>query len=235
MDVIAFEISGRYGHFKKPYSVASPVTYPFPPTTAVLGMIGAVCGYGKLEYHRRIGWDKVKIAVTIVNPVRKMKAGLNHINVKNNKQGWKFFGNQTHKPTNHEFLKEPRFRIHVAGAEPECMQDLRGFLEAEQSIYTPCLGLAECLAGIDYLGTFQGKKLAESEHPVTSVAPETKARLAETEIRGKRIVRLRVPDRMNPHREVSGYVPVMYDDLQQPLQVRTAEAVQVNKETVVFF
>ncbi len=235
MDVIAFEIFGRYGHFKKPYSVASPVTYPFPPTTAVLGMIGAICGYDKDEYHQRIGWDRVKIAVTIVNHVRKMKVGLNHINVKNNKQGWKFFGNQTHKPTNHEFLKEPRFRILVAGAKPECMTDLEGLLEAEKTIYTPYLGLSECLAGIDYLGKFQGKSLPESEYPVTSVAPETHARPAEQDIRGKRIIRLRVPDRMNPNREVARYVSVMYDDYLQPLQVQTDNGVRVNQETIVFF
>lgn len=235
MHVIVFEIFGRYGHFKKPYSAASPVTYPFPPTTAVLGMIGAVCGYGKDEYHLRIGWDRVKIGVSIVNRVRKLKYGLNLIDITKNKQGSLFFRNKSHIPTNHEFLKNPRFRIYVAGAEPECMRDLKGFLEAEKSVYTPCLGLSECLARIAYLDTFQGTELPEDEHPVNSVIPETRGRLVETETRGKRIVRLRIPDRMNQNREVARHVSVMYDDLLQPLQVRTAEAVQVNKDTVVFF
>jgi len=235
MEVLIFDIHGKYGHFKKPYSVASPVTFPFPPTSAVLGMIGAICGYEKNEYHHRIGWDKVKIAVKIVNRVRKLKAGINHINVKNNKTGWKFFCNQTHKPTNHEFLKDPWYRIYVAGAEPSCMETLEEMLVAEKSVFMPCLGLSECLADIHYIGKFNGKRLQPGQHLVSSVVPEIHGRLVETRISGKRIIKLRLPDRMNANREVGRYISVMYDDFLNPLNVETDQGVSVGQETIVFF
>jgi CRISPR-associated protein Cas5h len=235
MDIIAFDIHGKYGHFKKPYSTASPVTFPFPPTSAVLGMLGAVCGYAKDEYHQKIGWDKVKIGIQIINPVRKIKAGLNHINVKNNKKGWKFFCNRTHKPTNHEFLKDPGYRIYIARANPECMTRLEESLAGEKTVFTPCLGLSECLAVIDYKGKFSGQALPPAEYPVSSIVPEIHGRLKENNLSGKRVIRLRVPDRMNNQREVGRYVSVMYDDNLNPLLVETDQGVRVGEENIIFF
>lgn len=235
MEILVFDIYGKYGHFKKPYSTASPTTFPFPPTSAVLGMIGAICGYGKNEYHQKIGWDKIKIAIKVINRVCKIKAGINHINVKNNKKGWQFFCNETHKPTNHEFLKNPKYRVYVAEAHQDCMNTLENQLEAEKSIYSNCLGLSECLAGIDFVGKFKGEFLPFSEYQVVSIVPEIYGQLTETNLRGKRIIKLRIPDKMNNYRQVGRYISVMYDDNLNSLQIRTDQAVRVNNEIIIFF
>jgi len=44
---LVFDISASYGHFKKPYTTTSPLTYSIPTRTAVSGIIAAVLGFGK--------------------------------------------------------------------------------------------------------------------------------------------------------------------------------------------
>ena len=47
ISVISFRYFGRYGHFRKPYSNVSSLSYPFPPRTAIAGLLGAIIGVPK--------------------------------------------------------------------------------------------------------------------------------------------------------------------------------------------
>ena len=47
MKLISFHISGRYGHFLRAEGGASAPTYPVPPRTVILGILGAVLGLEK--------------------------------------------------------------------------------------------------------------------------------------------------------------------------------------------
>ena len=42
--VLVFDIEGDMALFRKPYTTTSMVSYPFPPPTAVAGMLGAIVG-----------------------------------------------------------------------------------------------------------------------------------------------------------------------------------------------
>lgn len=77
--VVAFEIWGAYGLFKKPYSPMSPVSYPMPPPTAIFGMIGAIAGWDKKEenYLVRINSGEVAVGVRVIKPVQRFRAALN--------------------------------------------------------------------------------------------------------------------------------------------------------------
>lgn len=45
--VVVFEYAGRFGHFLRAEASVSALSYPVPPRTALLGMIGAVLGLEK--------------------------------------------------------------------------------------------------------------------------------------------------------------------------------------------
>ena len=48
MEVIKFDISGRFGHFQRAETGGtSAPSYPVPPRTAILGVIGAIIGLQK--------------------------------------------------------------------------------------------------------------------------------------------------------------------------------------------
>src|SRR5215218_7998053 len=44
---VVFEYAGRFGHFLRAEASVSALSYPVPPRTALLGMIGAVLGLEK--------------------------------------------------------------------------------------------------------------------------------------------------------------------------------------------
>ena len=47
MRVVAFRYYGRFAHFLRAEATANALTYPFPPRTTLLGMIGAITGMPK--------------------------------------------------------------------------------------------------------------------------------------------------------------------------------------------
>ena len=47
MKIVHFELSGRFGHFLRAEANRDMPSYPIPPRTAVLGLIGAILGLTK--------------------------------------------------------------------------------------------------------------------------------------------------------------------------------------------
>ena len=58
---LVFDISASYGHFKKPYTTTSPLTYSIPTRTAVTGIIAAMLGLGKEEHLKHFQRSKLKL------------------------------------------------------------------------------------------------------------------------------------------------------------------------------
>ena len=47
MEVVTFVWQAKYGHFLRAESNVNALTYPVPPRTAVLGLLGAILGLEK--------------------------------------------------------------------------------------------------------------------------------------------------------------------------------------------
>ncbi len=69
-------ISGRI------YTTSSPLTYSFPPRTALSGLIGAIVGFDKEDYFRHFLRKDAKIGCKILEPIKKVRIGENLINTK---------------------------------------------------------------------------------------------------------------------------------------------------------
>ena len=162
--IVAFRYSGRYGHFRKPYSNVSSLTYPFPPRTALAGLLGAVLGITKEKVADTFNEDKMKIAVSIereiktithVTNLRQDSSGQVSYSIKIPKKDWKpkQLTNipDSNKPAQipMELLRNPSFLIYVSLSER--MDELKSRLENKRYVYTPCMGLSEFLAGLQYI------------------------------------------------------------------------------------
>ncbi|NLJ37176.1 MAG: CRISPR-associated protein Cas5, partial [Candidatus Atribacteria bacterium] len=112
MKYLAFDIYGDYAHFKKFYTTSSPLTFSIPPPPTIGGMIAAICGIDKKNYLDILSFTKCQYAIRILNPIHKVRMGLNHINTKGN--AWQLISKKNHEPRTQirtEFLKSPRYRI----------------------------------------------------------------------------------------------------------------------------
>ncbi len=235
MRTIVFEIKGPYGHFRKPYAPVSPVTYSFPPPPTVLGIIGAICGYGKDEYLERIGWDQVRLAVGLRKPVSKYRTGLNLINTKDN-PFFRLKDKNPHIQIPYEFLKSPHYRIFVAEAKEETMEGLAERLSRKVTVFTPSLGLAQCLAEVGFVGEMEAGELEAGEWRISTVVPLEQVKdITHDREPGRRYNRFRIPNRMRPGRVVEKYTEVEVEECSNPITASTDRAYQAGEDNVLFF
>lgn len=233
LKTIAFEITGRYAHFRKFYAPVSPVTYSFPPPPTVLGLIGAICGYGKDEYAVKLGWQQVMIGVGLLTPVQKYRTGINLINTKTADRYFRPRGETPRIQIPYEFLKDVGYRIFVANASPEAMSRLTERLEEGKTTYTPSLGLAQCLAEVSFVGEYDAVQQPEDDYEITTVVAQDKVRSVTYEP-GLRYERLRIPGRMDGNRVVHSYQEVIVEEGGNLIKVKTDQAYIINGETILF-
>lgn len=161
--VVIFDIYGDFGHFRKFYTTASPLTYACPPPTTVRGIISAILGIDKNKYIPIT--NNLDVAVKILNPVRKIRLGLNYVNTKTTPLtlSFKFIKDRTQVFA--EFIKEPHYRIFVKSRNEDgedILENLNSILMEGKTNYTVSLGLAYLLANVRYVGEGKVKAVTTS-------------------------------------------------------------------------
>lgn len=221
-DVVVFDIWGELGHFRRFFTTSSPLTFSFPPPTAVRGIVGAILGLRKEEY---IGvTNGLDVGVSILSPVKKQRFGLNFIFTKGSRgfeptlfRDRKGDVNKTLRTqVQVEFLKDPKFRVYVSGSE-EVIGELHSLLKNHRTNYTVSLGLSECLADFSLVGRFRAEK-AEVRNSVNSVIPVEN--VLDIDFRAGKVMKERVPSAMNENRESIEFKDVIFNPEGKPLKGR---------------
>lgn len=165
---IIFDFWSMYGHFKKPYTTSSPLTFSVPPRTSVAGIIAAIGGIDKKTYIRYFTKNKADIAIAVKNPIKKVRLGINLLNF--NDSMTKIEGKN---PTRVEFLKDPKYRIYFSHNDEEIYNSIKSHILKHTSIYTPTMGLSENIANFKYVGEYKASYEPKSEDyiEVNSVIP----------------------------------------------------------------
>jgi CRISPR-associated protein Cas5h len=231
--VLAFDVWGQYGHFRKIYTTTSPLTYSIPPRTAVTGLIGAILGLDKTEYIRHFSKQDADIAIRLLNPVKKVILSENLIDTK--KAGLMMNVIKQRTQIRIELLKDPRFRIYVRHSDRDLMEKLTKYLEEHRSVYTPCLGLSEHIANFRMAGIHDAEGISDKEkiQAVTAV-PENKITEIEFE-KDLEYVQENMPNEMNPDRVVTEYTSVILEQRTRPIKALVSDAVRLdNGECIVF-
>jgi CRISPR-associated protein Cas5h len=146
---IVFEYAGRFGHFLRAEASVSALSYPVPPRTALLGMIGAVLGLEKdtpqVELKDaliavsgpipRTHWHRVKLRKDPPAALpRKVKKGAK--------------GSSTDEKATlikQEWLFEPRYTVTACLPEKH-HAEFASRVREQRWHYSPCMGLSEMAA-----------------------------------------------------------------------------------------
>ncbi|NLT95129.1 MAG: type I-B CRISPR-associated protein Cas5 [Clostridia bacterium] len=237
MNVIVFDIWGDYGHFKKFHTTASPLTFSFPPPTAVIGIVAAVLGMDKEKYWDSFTIENTKVAIRIINPVKKIRCGINVIDTKS--AGPMFNRIKQRSQLKYELLKDAHYRIYFHHNDLGLMEELKKMLQAHKTVYTLSLGGAQMLADFSFVKECEAEEISGGEYiQVHSVVPlqETENmdsylfKFEENRLYSKEIVSLR----MNVNREVLGYKTVLFDMNGLPITTRGSQIMKVGSENVMF-
>lgn len=173
MKIVAFDLWGDYGHFKIPYTTTSPLTFPIPSKTALYGIIGAFLGYKKDEYLKNFQNKSWKFAIALNHPIKKTHIAENLID---SKKATMFARMSKDKACRTqikiEFLKDPSFRIYAASNQIEELMRLENLLKEHESTYSISLGISECLANFNYVGSFEAENIQTSDFiEISSILP----------------------------------------------------------------
>ena len=233
METVCFDIEGPWGLFRKPYAATSPVSFPVPPPTAVLGLVGAICGYDKQRYHEQIGWESFRAGLRLLRPVRTYRAAINLLNTKDGIEPLLGCpkGESYRIQIPHEVLKEPAYRIWVTGLLDDAARRLVERLAGDGPVYTPTLGTASCLADLHFIGSGEAEPLESSEEveALECVVPLDGGGRVEYSAE-RPYQRLRLPGTMQPDRTVVRYPEVVVADDAGPVRAAGVERYRLNDD-----
>ena len=159
-EILIFDISSEYGHFRKYNTTTSPLTYSIPTRTAIAGIMGAILGMerevadgvfpdGVIPVQEFFSKTNSDIAVQIINPVKKKNVAVNLINTKTS-----FYDLSKSGRTQIEFelVKNVRYRIFICLPDnKEVFDELSVRIKTKKHHFSPYLGLAQFTATVDYV------------------------------------------------------------------------------------
>lgn len=248
--IISFRYHAKYGHFRKPYSNVSSLSYPFPPRTALTGLIGAILGISKVETPVRFGENNLKVAVEIERPIKTIThvtnlrqdgAGCINYSIKRSKQTKKQVELKNVQDWNkatqipQELIRNPSYILYI-----NLKYDMKEFvsrIKSERYVYTPCMGLSGFLARLEYISEGIGKPLDPGQYNVSTVTDKAYCsllidRLIEAE--DNNIVELLVPYLGTPERRFT-YKHYLLNMFSNPLPLKMRDNTYEFQNKIISF
>ena len=240
MELINFRLIGRLAHFLRAEASASALSYPVPPRTVILGIMGAILGLlkdkpqiclepayitlsGKLP---KTHWHRVKF--------RKDPPAPLPYTVKKTQKSDKNTAPEKATLIRQEWLFNPIYTVWVSIPEPYHAK-LENRLRKRQWHFTPSLGLSEMIADIEYLGSSVCFSLPDGTYDVQSVFQHDAGTLDMEQIlkRELSIHLLQMPQTVTPER-IFSHCTYIAEREARPIPVKTSHAYKVDNKIVMF-
>jgi len=229
MNVLIFDITGRFGHFRKYYSNSSALSFGLPPRTTICGMIGAIMGWERDSYYEWMLRDQCKIALACKSPIRKTIHKLNFLYIKNSSHLNASYGLPTQVPF--EIVSAPVFRtenlcyrIYINHKNQEIFTQLRNRLMKNESEFSLSLGSANFQASYQWIDEVPVQIIeapGDAEIKLVSVIPKDKITdfLFEKNM-DKVLVNELIPLEFNKQRDLTALKEIIYCEQGQPLHLK---------------
>lgn len=246
MNIIVFDYFAKFGHFLRAEAGVSGITYPVPPRTALLGLVGAVLGMEKDEPQTLLRessfgvggpvpsrlWHRVNIRKDPPNPLpRVVKLVPENESMAGKKPESK---PEKNCRLSQEWLWEPRFRVWAA-LPPPYHNELADRLMLRRWHYSPCMGLSEMGANLEYVGRFEGSPKEPGTYALHSILRQESAKIdvGEASRMTLAIQTLRIPRAVSPDR-VFEHAGFFIERDGRPIIAWTEQAWQVDQDMVMF-
>ncbi|MDQ7826160.1 MAG: type I-B CRISPR-associated protein Cas5b [Candidatus Eremiobacteraeota bacterium] len=252
MELIEFRVRGRTAHFLRAEASASALSYPVPPRTAILGMLGAICGIKKDEPQiileqttldlpqasekfaqiaisgkiPQTHWHRVKLRKDPPVPLP--------YTVKCSQRVERNTAPEKATLILQEWLLNPDYTIWVSLPSPH-HEDLKNRLKERRWHFSPSLGLSEMLADIEYINTHESNVLPEGDYIINTVFQRNLARLDMEQVFGKQLAlhALNMPRTVTEDRIFSHCAYYIERDA-KPVPVNTKHAYRVADKNLMF-
>ncbi len=236
--LINFRLHGRFGHFLRADAGASALSYPIPPRTVIIGLMGAVLGLPKDQPQELLKPMHValsgKIPVTHWHKakLRKDPPELLSCAVKRSQKQEKNTKPEKATLITQEWLFNPSYEVWAGLPEPY-HTELENRLKMRKWYFQPSLGLSEMMADIEFIDSIAARKLPEGTYPVETAVRQDYVQLdiKKCYIEKLAINLLRMPRTVTPKR-VFKHANYFAEKDARPIPLKTTEA-YLGKERVL--
>jgi len=248
-EILIFDISSEFGHFRKYNTTTSPLSYSIPTRTAVAGILGAILGMerevadgiypdGAIPVQEFFSKANSDIAVQVLNPVKKENVAMNLINTKTS-----FYDLTKAGRTQIEFelVKNVKYRIFFALNNNQLVfNELAERIKAKNHHFSPYLGLAQCTAAIDFVDIKQAEVFENKDESFVEII--TAVNLSKTI--GEQPVEFdysamysanNMPIEMNRIREVQEYSEVLIEKNGLPVKAKVKDYSRIENYGNILF
>ena len=238
---IIFNYRGRFAHFLVAEANASAPSYPVPARTTILGLIGAIIGLKKDTPQTELSDAKIGISGKAkcshwhtANLRKKLSPPLSlpyKVKMKKANNGG---SKQILTQINQEWLFKPTYKIWTMLPEPYHNEfELR--LKQKRQHFTPCLGLSEMIANIEYNNSDEIRSLPFDVHNVETIARKSEVEIDFSSATENSLVikSMRMPREVKTNREFThdNYFIELNDE---PIPVKTSKAFQAGSNTIMW-
>jgi len=163
MEIISFDLVGKFAHFRKFYTNNTALSFTLPPRTTLMGIVGAILGKPRDTYYEDFSSDKLRFGIQVKSNIKKTFHRVNYLMIKDNHD---FRGRRQHVQTPVELISgydvardSVRYRIFVSyhGAGNQSFQQLKESLFSNKVRYNITLGTANHTASIENVNFFDEK------------------------------------------------------------------------------
>lgn len=147
MEILSFDIEGKFAHFRKFHGNNTAMSYSIPPRTTIIGMLAAIMGEEKDTYYEKYRVTDLKIGLRVLSDLKKSFHRLNLLMIKGNND---FRGGKGRVQTPFEVvtgydLKKDmvKYRIYLAPGENAALyQSISEMLTSNNRQFNLSLGIA---------------------------------------------------------------------------------------------
>jgi len=227
MKILKIPLKARLGHFKTNYTTASKLSYDIPTFTAIEGIIGAIMGWSRADYQKKICRAQAKIGIVIDNPIQKTVMGINAPNehVTPSKQwdtkkveGLSSVGITQRTQLYTELLVDPAYTLLFAHEDCDIYKAVRDKVLNLHTTYNIYFGSAFCIA--EYSGTPIEIDADKENVRSAKVRSIVEAKYVKDSIDWGRAVKMitdNIPYKKDLDLTVNQFVQVLYNPLAEPI------------------
>lgn len=170
MEILTFDIAGKFAHFRKYYANNTAMTFSLPPRTTLMGIVAAMLGLPRDSYYKALSSERLRFSVRILQPVKKSFHRMNLLMIKGEKD---FQGRLGHTQTPFEVVTGldlrkdfVQYRIYVTPASDdgvEVFEQLKDSVIASKNVFSLTLGTANFSAKVENPKVFDASQWEEVE------------------------------------------------------------------------
>ncbi len=206
---LAIEFSADMAFFRRGYTTTSTLSYTIPPKTVIAGLIAGMAGKCYNSYSEIL--ESSRVAVVLLSRPRRLMIKQSLLSTKD----LNYNNSEERTHVIFQYLRFPKYRLYFYVLN-DFYGELKKLLENGESIYTPYLGAANCIASVKYLGEVAVHE-TETEGGIVSVSSVVPMDSTEPnpidlkEIKGGfRIMKERIPASMDADRIVRRFIDVLF-------------------------